>query len=202
MADITALDIADVKLIKPRRFGDHRGFFSESFREDWGLLAPGTQFAQDNHAFSATPNTIRGLHFQFGSSTQAKLLRVVTGRILDVAVDIRDGSPTYGQCVAAELTAEGGEQLFVPHGFAHAYQTLTPDCHVLYKVDRYYDPDREGAVLWSDPAVGVPWSSLDVEPSLSGKDQEALPLASLQSPFVFDPAAPYRCAHRAADAPN
>ena len=185
--------VTDVRLVQPQRFGDDRGFFTESFRDDWSLCAPGLPFQQDNHAFSATPNTIRGLHFQYGPSAQAKLLRVVTGAILDVAVDIRHGSPTFGHVVAAELTAENGHQLFVPHGFAHGYQTLRPDTHVLYKVDRYYDPKREGAVLWSDPAIAVPWVDLGAEPVLSEKDKAAATLADLDSPFVYDEQAPYRC---------
>lgn len=193
MAEITPTQIEDVLIIEPKRFGDARGFFSESFRTDWPILADGFDFAQDNHAFSATPNTVRGLHFQFGSSTQAKLLRVVAGAILDVAVDIRAGSPTFGQSVAVELSGENGRQLFVPHGFAHGYQTLVPDTHVLYKVDRLYDPAREGAVLWSDPEIAIPWAKLDVAPSLSGKDEVAAPLSALASPFIYDINAPYRC---------
>ncbi|MGV6820820.1 MAG: dTDP-4-dehydrorhamnose 3,5-epimerase [Parvularcula sp.] len=187
--------LPEVKLLTPRRFGDDRGFFSETFRDDWPLLEGGSAFVQDNHAFSATPNTIRGLHFQTGESCQAKLLRVVSGRILDVAVDIRRGSPTFGKVVAAELTAETGEQLFVPHGFAHGYQTLTPDCHVLYKVDRFYDPGREGALRWDDPDIAIPWRSLAADVSVSEKDKDALPLSGFESPFAYDPTAPYRCAH-------
>lgn len=187
--------IPEVKLITPCRFGDDRGFFSETFRDDWPLLEGDAAFVQDNHAFSATPNTVRGLHFQTGQSCQAKLLRVVSGRILDVAVDIRVGSPTFGKMVAAELTAEGGEQLFVPHGFAHGYQTLTADCHVLYKVDRYYDPDREGALRWDDPDIGIPWQQVTATVAVSQKDKKTPPLNGFKSPFAFDPVAPYRCAH-------
>lgn len=196
MTDMTALSIPAVKLIKPRRFGDERGFFSETWREDWNLLDGGiahAAFRQDNHAYSGTKGTIRGLHFQTGPSTQAKLLRTVVGAILDVAVDIRKGSPTYGHVVAETLSAENGHQLFVPHGFAHAYQTLTDETHVLYKVDRYYDPAREGAVRWSDPDIAVPWADVGVDATLSTKDEAAPLLADFDSPFVYDEAAPYFC---------
>lgn len=193
MVEIRETAIPEVKLVIPKRFGDHRGFFSESFRADWGLLPEGLSFQQDNHAFSAAPNTLRGLHFQHGTSTQAKLLRVAKGAVLDVAVDIRRGSPTYGQHVAAELSAENGEQLLIPHGFAHGYQTLTPDAHVLYKCDRYYDPSREGAVRWDDPALAVAWRALAADPQLSDKDRIAPLFADLNAPFVYDPASPFAC---------
>ncbi|MEM9421341.1 MAG: dTDP-4-dehydrorhamnose 3,5-epimerase [Pseudomonadota bacterium] len=193
MSEFEPTALKEVVLVKPKRFGDNRGFFSETFKASWPLLADGFVFEQDNHAFSATPNTIRGLHFQFGPSTQAKLLRVVTGAILDVAVDVRRGSPTYGHVVAEELSAENGHQLFVPHGFAHGYQTLMKDTHVLYKVDRLYDPQREGAVRWSDPDIKVPWAALDDAPALSGKDEDAPTFADLDTPFVYDEHAPYNC---------
>ena len=190
MAEIDDTAVPPVKRVVPRRFGDARGFFSETWRADWGLLQTGA-FVQDNHAWSAEAGTIRGLHFQTGPSAQAKLLRVVTGAILDVAVDIRRGSPTFGRHVAAKLTAEGGEQLFVPHGFAHGYATLTPDAHVLYKVDAPYDPAREGAVRWDDPAIGIDWGVAD--PVLSDKDRAAPLLQDIDTPFVYDEGAPYSC---------
>ncbi len=190
MATIEAQAVPEVRLVTPRRFGDARGWFSESWRADWDLFEA-NPCVQDNHAFSAQANTVRGLHFQYGPSVQAKLLRVVTGAILDVAVDIRQGSPTYGRHVAARLTAEGGEQLFVPHGFAHGYATLTPDTHVLYKVDAPYDPTREGAVRWDDPALGIEWP--EGEAHLSDKDRAAPLLSEIESPFAYDGAAPYNC---------
>jgi dTDP-4-dehydrorhamnose 3,5-epimerase len=193
VARIEPTELRHVRLVVPQRFSDERGFFSETWRADWGLLPDGQEFVQDNHAFSGAPNTIRGLHFQWGNSTQAKLLRVVTGAILDVAVDIRTGSPTYGQAVARELTAENGYQLFVPHGFAHGYQTLQPDTHVLYKVDRPYDRDREGAVLWSDPAIDIAWQDVGTAAAISAKDLAAAPLHQLDSPFVYDDAKPFCC---------
>lgn len=189
MVDITPTKIPDIKLVTPRRFGDARGWFSESWRADWNLfVAPP---AQDNHAYSANGYTVRGLHYQTGASAQAKLLRCVVGEILDVAVDIRRGSPTFGRHVAAKLTADGGEQLFVPHGFAHGYATLTPEAHVLYKVDAPYDPKAEGAVLWSDPALGIDWPQ--GSPQLSGKDEEAPLLQDAQAAFEYDTSAPYNC---------
>ncbi|MEM9989297.1 MAG: dTDP-4-dehydrorhamnose 3,5-epimerase [Pseudomonadota bacterium] len=193
MVSIQKTSLQGILVVEPKRFGDDRGFFSETYRQDWALLENSEYFQQDNHAFSATPNTVRGLHFQYGRSTQAKLLRVVTGAILDVAVDIRAGSPTYGQAVAVELSAQNGKQLFVPHGFAHGYATLTPDTHVLYKVDRPYDPQSEGAVLWSDPALDIPWPKMDLAPSLSDKDKDAPLLKALDTPFIYDEASPYHC---------
>ncbi|MEM6649779.1 MAG: dTDP-4-dehydrorhamnose 3,5-epimerase [Pseudomonadota bacterium] len=193
MVSIQKTSLQGVLVVEPKRFGDDRGFFSETYRQDWALLENSEYFQQDNHAFSATPNTVRGLHFQYGRSTQAKLLRVVTGAILDVAVDIRASSPTYGQAVAVELSAQNGKQLFVPHGFAHGYATLTPDTHVLYKVDRPYDPQSEGSVLWSDPALDIPWPKMDHAPSLSDKDKDAPLLKALDTPFIYDKASPYHC---------
>ena len=190
MAATEDTEIEAVKLVTPRRFGDDRGWFSESYRDDWNLLETGT-FRQDNHAYSQARLTVRGLHFQTGPSVQAKLLRCVAGEILDVALDIRRGSPTYGRHVARTLTARGGEQLFVPHGFAHAYATLTEDAQVLYKVDNLYDRAREGAVRWNDPALGIDWPQGDAQ--LSEKDLEAPLLQDLDSPFVYDEAAPYNC---------
>ncbi|WP_051881457.1 dTDP-4-dehydrorhamnose 3,5-epimerase [Parvularcula oceani] len=190
MAEIRTDEVAPVKHLTPRRFGDARGWFSETFRADWPLLEAGA-FVQDNHAYSAERLTVRGLHFQFGPSAQAKLLRVAAGAILDVAVDIRRGSPTFGQHVAAELTAENGEQLFVPHGFAHGYATLTEDTQVLYKVDAYYDPQREGSVRFDDPQIGIDWPEGDAK--LSEKDRAAPFLKDLDTPFVYDESAPYDC---------
>lgn len=190
MADIESLDIPEVRLVRPRRHGDARGWFSEVWRETWALFEAGRP-VQDNHAYSAAPGVLRGLHYQFGPSAQAKLVRVAAGAVLDVAVDIRTGSPTYGRHVAAKLTAEGGEQLFVPHGFAHGYVTLTPDAQVLYKVDGPYDPKREGAVRWNDPALGIDWG-VDA-PTLSGKDEAAPLLADALHPFAYDETKPYRC---------
>ena len=127
-------------------------------------------FVQDNQAFSARAGTVRGLHFQTAPHPQAKLVRVLRGAIFDVAVDIRPGSATFGQWVGAELTAERGEQIFVPRGFAHGYATLTDDCELAYKVDGLYAPETEGGVIWNDPDLAIDWR-ISGEPILSDKDK-------------------------------
>jgi dTDP-4-dehydrorhamnose 3,5-epimerase len=171
MTTITPLAIPDVLLITPKRHGDARGWFSETWsRRAFGAAGLEIDFVQDNQAFSARKGTLRGLHFQQAPHPQAKLVRVLKGAIYDVAVDVRPGSPTYGQFVAAELTAEHGEQLFIPRGFAHAYCTLTDDCELFYKVDGLYAPETEGGIVWNDPDLGIPWP-LDAEPVLSDKDK-------------------------------
>ena len=171
MTTITPLAIPEVLLITPKRHGDARGWFSETWSRrvlaDAGLAA---DFVQDNQAYSARKGTLRGLHFQKAPHAQAKLVRALKGAIYDVAVDIRQGSPTFGRWVAAELTAEGGEQLFVPRGFAHGYCTLTEDCEIFYKVDGQYAPQTEGGVIWNDPDLAIPWP-LDGEPMLADKDR-------------------------------
>ncbi|MCR5878320.1 dTDP-4-dehydrorhamnose 3,5-epimerase [Phenylobacterium sp. J367] len=170
MTTITPLALPELLLITPKRHGDARGWFAETWStrafEAAGLHVT---FVQDNQAFSARKGTIRGLHFQAAPHPQAKLMRVLRGAIFDVAVDVRPGSPTYGQWAGATLTAEVGEQLFVPRGFAHGYCTLTDDTELAYKVDGLYAPQTEGGVIWNDPDVGIAWP-LDVEPILSDKD--------------------------------
>jgi dTDP-4-dehydrorhamnose 3,5-epimerase len=171
MTSITPLAIPEVLLITPKRHGDARGWFAETWSSRT-LAQAGVEaaFVQDNQAFNARKGTLRGLHFQQAPHPQAKLVRVLRGAIYDVAVDIRKGSPTYGRWVAAELTAEGGEQLFVPRGFAHAYCTITDDCELAYKVDDLYAPKTEGGIIWSDPDLLIPWP-LDGDPVLSEKDK-------------------------------
>jgi len=178
--DVIETEIPDVKRIKPKRFGDSRGWFSETFRADTmakaGITTP---FVQDNQSFSAPQGTIRGLHFQIAPQAQAKLIRVLQGTILDVAVDIRSGSPTYRKYVAVTLDAENGEQLYIPHGFAHGFCTLTPDTMVAYKVDAYYSPAHDRALVWNDPDVGIDWPVLAAEAILSDKDRAAPRLSEL-----------------------
>ncbi|MEO1657805.1 MAG: dTDP-4-dehydrorhamnose 3,5-epimerase [Pseudomonadota bacterium] len=178
--------IPDVILVRPTKHGDHRGFFSETFHglryAEAGIDAP---FVQDNHSLSATVGTLRGLHFQIAPSAQGKLVRCTAGRILDVAVDIRVGSPTFGQHVSAELTAEGGEQFWVPVGFAHAFVTLEPDTEVQYKVTSYYDPEADRGLAWDDPALGIDWGLGGDEPVLSAKDTEHPRLADLPQYFTY-----------------
>jgi dTDP-4-dehydrorhamnose 3,5-epimerase len=182
--DVIETEIPDVKRIKPKRFGDSRGWFSETFRVDAmekaGITAP---FVQDNQSFSAPQGTIRGLHFQIAPQAQAKLIRVLQGAILDVAVDIRSASPTFGKFVAVTLDAENGEQLYIPHGFAHGFCTLTPDVMVAYKVDAYYSPEHDRALAWDDPAIGIPWPVSGAAAILSDKDRRAPKLADLGQVF-------------------
>jgi dTDP-4-dehydrorhamnose 3,5-epimerase len=171
MTTITPLAIPEVLLITPKRHGDGRGWFAETWsRRSLAEAGVEADFLQDNQAFNGRKGTLRGLHFQQAPHPQAKLVRVLKGAIYDVAVDLRDGSPTYGRFVAAELTAERGEQLFIPRGFAHGYCTLTDDCELFYKVDGLYAPQTEGGVIWNDPDLAIPWP-LDREPVLSDKDK-------------------------------
>lgn len=159
--DITPTDIPDVLTVRTRWFGDARGAFSEVYsRRRWQEVGLDFDFCQDNHAVSAAPGCVRGLHFQRAPSAQTKLVRVVRGAIVDVVVDIRQGSPWYGRSVAVELSAENRLQLLVPRGFAHGYCTLVPDTEVLYKVDAFYDPGAEGGLLWNDPALGITWPEM------------------------------------------
>lgn len=184
MTTITPLAIPEVLLITPKRHGDARGWFSETWsRKTFAELGVAADFVQDNQAFSSRKGTIRGLHFQQAPHAQAKLVRALRGAIYDVAVDVRQGSPSYGRWVAAELTAEGGEQLFVPRGFAHAYCTLTDDCEIFYKVDGLYAPQTEGGLIWNDPDLGIAWP-LDGEPALSDKDK-VLPRLKDMPPAAF-----------------
>jgi len=183
---IVSTDIADVKIITPVRHGDARGFFSEIFREDsLDRHGIGVRFVQENHSYSAPKGVLRGLQFQTPPMAQAKLVRVAAGAILDVAVDIRAGSPTYGRHVAAELTAAAGNQLFVPEGFAHGFCTLVPDTHVLYKVNRYYSAEHDRGLLWNDPALGIAWPVTEGEATLSDKDRRQPRLAGLAAYFRY-----------------
>ncbi len=152
--DVSPTEIPDVKLLRPARHGDERGFFSETFRAEWH---PAEVFVQDNHSLSATRGTVRGLHFQIGDAAQVKLVRVPRGAVLDVAVDLRVGSPTFGRSVSRTLSAENWEQLWIPVGFAHGFCTLEPDTEVLYKVSAYYSPELERGLAWDDPALGIDW---------------------------------------------
>ena len=161
---IIETEIPAVKRVIPKRHGDDRGWLSEVYHADvlaeYGIA---NRFVQDNQSFSAPAGTIRGLHFQVAPSAQAKLVQVLAGAILDVAVDIRSDSPTYGRHVAVRLDAAGGEQLFVPAGFAHGFCTLEPDTMVAYKVYAYYSPADDRNLRWNDPAVGIEWPVADAD---------------------------------------
>ena len=175
-----------VKLIRPQRFGDERGWFSETYnRERYRALGVDVAFVQDNHSMSRDVGTLRGLHWQAPPQGQDKLVRCVRGAIWDVAVDARAGSPTFGQWVAAELSAENGHQMFVPVGFAHGFVTLRPDTEVEYKVSGLYAREAEGGVAWNDPALALPWP-LQGKPILSAKDQVMPPLDEATTPFRYD----------------
>ncbi len=169
-------EITGVVEIRPKRFGDDRGWFSEAYRRDL-FTAAGIplDFIQDNESFSASPGTIRGLHYQLPPVAQGKLVRVLRGSIFDVAVDIRESSPTFGKHVTCTLSADVGNQLLVPAGFAHGFMTLTPDVHVAYKVTSSYAADAERAIRWDDPDVGIAWPEIEGidEPILSDKDAVA-----------------------------
>lgn len=179
------LPIPDVKVLTPRRFGDSRGWFTES----WSRKVLDVDFCQDNMSLSAPRGTVRGLHFQKPPHAQAKLVIVLRGRILDVAVDIRTGSPTFGKHVAVELGAEEGNQVFVPRGFAHGFCTLEPDTMVMYKVDSFYAPGSDAGVLWSDPALAINWPVTPDAAEVSPKDQMLPRLSEIMSPFTWGAAA-------------
>ncbi|NBC95947.1 MAG: dTDP-4-dehydrorhamnose 3,5-epimerase [Deinococcus-Thermus bacterium] len=180
--DIIQTDLPGVPVLIPRRFGDDRGWFAETWNART-LASHGieTEFVQDNESYSAEAGTLRGLHYQAPPHAQAKLVRCLAGRILDVAVDARRGSPTYGAWTARELTAEGGEQLLVPEGFLHGFLTLARDTHVAYKCSDYYAPEADGAVRWD--TVGITWGIAD--PVLSAKDAAAPPFEAWESPFTW-----------------
>jgi len=181
--DVIALDIPDVKLIVPPKFGDERGFFSETYNQqrflDHGI---DMTFVQDNHSLSADVGVLRGLHFQKPPFAQDKLVRVLKGRILDVAVDLRKNSPTFGQHVSAELSAENWTQILVPIGFAHGFVTLEPNTEVTYKVSAPYAPDHEDGIMWNDPDLGIDWPIQESQVQLSAKDKV---LPSFKDSFTF-----------------
>lgn len=183
--DMQKLDIPDIKLITPRRFGDARGFFMETYKQGPinELLGEKTEFVQDNHSFSAPKFTVRGLHYQSPPHAQGKLVRCTRGRILDVAVDVRNNSSTFGQHVTAEISAENGTQIWVPAGFLHGFVTLEPDTEVLYKCTDYYAPECDGSVFWNDPALGIDWGIDASKAIISAKDAEAPMFKAFDSPF-------------------
>lgn len=165
-------EIAGPLLLQVRRFGDHRGFFMETYsRRDFEAVGVTDHFVQDNHSLSATPGTLRGMHFQLPPHAQAKLVRVLRGAVLDVIVDLRRASPSFGRHVACKLSADGAEQLYVPAGFAHGFVTLEPDTEVAYKVTDYYAPECDRGLAWDDPDLALPWPELPDGPVLSAKDR-------------------------------
>lgn len=175
-----------VQLIEPKRFGDARGWFTETYNEaTFAARGIDVRFVQDNHSLSVPAFTLRGLHFQIPPHGQDKLVRCIRGRIFDVAVDVRKGSPTYGQWVGVELTAANGHQLFIPVGFAHAFVTLEPECEVTYKCSALYAPQSDGGIRWD--SVGIDWPiPAGVVPELSDKDKVLPTLSEFESPFAYD----------------
>jgi dTDP-4-dehydrorhamnose 3,5-epimerase len=179
-----------MKLVRPRRISDDRGWFAETYNEPrYVELGIDANFRQDNYVYSRQANVLRGLHFQKPPHAQAKLVSCVRGRIWDVAVDIRVGSPTFGAWKGVELTPEDGLQAYLPVGFAHGYLTREPNSEVTYKVSDFYAPQCEGGMIWNDPAVGIRWPLGEGTPLLSPKDEILPTLALLASPFVYDSAA-------------
>ncbi|KAE9629287.1 dTDP-4-dehydrorhamnose 3,5-epimerase [Parasedimentitalea maritima] len=187
MLDIKHTKLSGVLLLTPRRFGDARGFFSETWNRarmaEHGITI---DFVQDNHSVSAQIGTLRGLHFQSPPHAQDKLVRCGRGALFDVAVDARAGSPTYGQWVGYELSAENGRQLLVPQGFLHGFVTREPDTEICYKCSDYYAPECDGAVRFDCPQIGIDWGLRDTATVLSDKDAAAGTLADFDSPFVWE----------------
>lgn len=175
---VESLAIAEVKLLTPRRFFDARGFFSETWQQRrFAEAGMPEEFVQDNHALSTERGVLRGLHLQIGPNAQGKLVRVTRGAIWDVAVDVRRGSPTFGQYVGATLTADNWRQLWVPVGFLHGYCTLAPNTEVFYKVTAYYDKPAERGVRWNDPDLAIHWPLPPEQLILSPADAQLPPLA-------------------------
>lgn len=168
-------------IIKPKVFGDSRGFFMETFSlRDFAANVGPVQFVQDNESYSARRGVLRGMHFQKGDAAQAKLVRVSRGRVLDVAVDIRPDSPTFGRWVKVEISAQEKNMFFIPRGFAHGFLTLEDDTLFEYKCDNYYSPADEGSFRWDDPQVGIDWGVSPAEVILSDKDRVAPSFLSLR----------------------
>lgn len=180
---VTRTDIDGVVIIEPRIFDDARGYFFESFSErDFAKQVCDCRFVQDNEAKSSY-GVVRGLHFQLPPNAQSKLVRVVKGRILDIAVDIRKGSPTFGKHVAVELSAENHQQIFIPRGFAHGYSVLSEEAIVEYKCDNYYAPESEGAIAWNDAELAIDWQIPTEKVTLSEKDKHHPTLAECNQLF-------------------
>lgn len=179
-------NVEGVLIIEPQVFGDERGYFFESYNEERFRAETGieTHFVQDNESKSKY-GVVRGMHFQRQPHAQAKLVRVVRGRVIDVAVDIRSGSPTYGKYVAVELSESNHRQLFIPKGFAHGYVVMEDNTVFQYKCDEYYHPESEGGIAWNDPTIGIDWGINNGDIILSTKDQHNPTLAELGEIFSY-----------------
>ena len=184
--NIIKTDIEDVVIIEPRIFSDDRGYFYESFSErEFTEKVCKTTFVQDNQSKSSY-GVLRGLHFQKAPYAQSKLVRVIKGKVIDVAVDIRTGSPTYGKHVAVELTEDNHRQLFIPRGFAHGFVVLSEEVIFQYKCDNFYSKESEGAIMWNDAELGINWGISEQEAILSEKDKANSTFADFVSPFSYD----------------
>jgi len=177
--------LRDVYILEPQVFGDNRGWFMESWSkrtmEEAGMFY---DFVQDNQSFSAQKGTLRGIHFQHGKYAQAKLVRCNRGAVIDYAVDLRKGSPTYLQWVAVELSAENKRQLLIPRGFGHAFLTITDNVEFLYKADNFYDPIADRSIRWNDPDIGIEWA--EKQPVISDKDKNAPFLKDSDIDFIYE----------------
>jgi dTDP-4-dehydrorhamnose 3,5-epimerase len=183
--DVIPLSLSGARLIRAKRYLDQRGYFAETYvRRDFADAGIGQEFVQDNQSCSSARGTVRGLHFQIPPFAQAKLVRVLRGRILDVVVDLRRASPSYGRHLSVELGADSGDQLYVPAGFAHGFCTLVADTEVLYKVDAVYSAEHDRGVNWADPALGIAWPVSEADAVLSPKDAALPALRDLM--YYFD----------------
>lgn len=189
--NVTKTSIPGVLIIDTDVFGDNRGYFTETYsKPKYEAMGIDCDFVQDNRSFSAAEGTLRGLHWQNPPYTQAKLVSVTHGRVIDVAVDLRKGSPTFGKYEAVELSEDNHRQFFIPRGFAHGFLSLSPDVEFTYKVDNVYNKDSEGSICWNDPTIDVDWGSLldGRTPVLSEKDSQAPCLSDIEVPFVYEEA--------------
>jgi dTDP-4-dehydrorhamnose 3,5-epimerase len=184
--NINKTKLNGVMVIEPKIFGDHRGWFTETYNEEnFKKAGIDSVFIQDNHSFSATKGTLRGLHYQKDPKAQTKLVRCTKGSIFDVAIDIRKESPTYGEWYGLELSEENKKQLLVPKGFAHGFMTLTDDVEVQYKVDELYSPEHDRGIIWNDPEIGIEWP-INIQPVLSAKDENAPLLKDADNNFKLE----------------
>lgn len=182
---IIETELDGVVIIEPSVLGDHRGWFMETYsKAKFKEVGIDLDFIQDNHSFSATKGTLRGLHYQLNPKAQTKLVRCTKGTIFDVAVDLRKGSFTYGNWFGIELSADNKKQLLIPRGFAHGFMTLTEDVEVQYKVDEFYAPECDRGILWNDPSIQIKWP-MDIIPVLSAKDEKAPLLQNAENNFVY-----------------
>ena len=183
---VTSTNLQDVKIIETNVYGDHRGFFTESYtKENFSKFGIDIEFIQDNHSLSVEPGVLRGMHFQTPEKAQTKLVRATSGVIFDVIVDIRVGSPTFGKWEGYILSEYNHRQLLVPKGFAHGFVTLTPNCNVQYKVDEYYSKEHDGGIAFDDSSLDIAWPMPVEKLIISDKDTKHPTLSEFNSPFIY-----------------